>query len=89
MQAMADTLGALHSCLFHGSVGWLGFQMMIASSWCKDLLALHFGLCIHDPIETNSVSFAAIKTSFFELFVIKCHIVGIGLDMRQRKKLHK
>ena len=64
MQAMADTLGAIHSCVFHGSVGWLGFQMMIASSWCKDFLALHFGLCIHDPIETNSVSFTANRASF-------------------------
>ena len=64
MQAMADTLGAIHSCVFHGSVGWLGFQMMIASSWCKDFLASHFGLCIHDPFETTSVSFAA-KRCFF------------------------
>ena len=56
MQAMADTLGAIHSCLFHGSVGWLGFQMMLVSSWCRDFLASQSGLCTHDPVATNSVS---------------------------------
>ena len=63
MQAMEDTLGAFHSWVFHGSVGWLGFQMMIASSWCKDILASLFGLCTHDPVATDSDSFA--KGSFF------------------------
>ena len=56
MQAMADTLGALHSCVFHGSVGWLGFQMMLVSSWCRDFLASQSGLCTHVPVATHSVS---------------------------------
>ena len=85
VQAMADTLGAIHSCVFHGSVGWLGFQMMVASSWCKDFLALHFGLCIHDLIENNSVSYAAKRISFSCTHVIAkvlYHVLGIGRDMR-------
>ena len=68
MQAMADTLGAIHSCVFHGSVGWLGFQMMIASSWCKDFLdSLLFGLCTHDPVVTHSASIAANEDSFLHM----------------------
>ena len=70
MQAMADTLGALHSCVFHGSVGWLGFQIMIASTWCKEFLALLIGLCTHDPVVTNSGSFAANMASFLFILVV-------------------
>ena len=69
MQAMADTLGAIHSCVFHGSVGWLGFQMMIASSWCKDFLASLIGLCIHDPVAKYTVSFVAKRIQFVMLIL--------------------
>ena len=77
MQAMEDTLGAFHSCVFHGSVGWLGFQLMIASSWCKAFLALYF-LAFAFMIQLIKILLGLFSNVKEKRFLRNCHAIGQG-----------